>query len=71
MQSRIGGDINGTFFSSLGDFIQWHLDNKGHDAIQGLDQWPDSVKLKHVIAAWRTSVELSDSYYDKREAASA
>ena len=71
MQSRRGGDINGTFFSSLGDFIQWHLDNKGHDAIQGLDQWPDSVMLKHVIAAWRTSVELCDSYYDKREAASA
>ncbi|KAK2555497.1 E3 ubiquitin-protein ligase rnf213-alpha [Acropora cervicornis] len=58
-------------FECLGDFIQWHLDNKGHDAIQGLDQWPDSVKLKHVIAAWRTSVELCDSYYDKREAASA
>ena len=65
------GDINNTFFSSLGDFIQWHLDNKGHDPIHGLDQLPGTVKLKHVIAAWRTSVELYDSYFDKREAASA
>ncbi|XP_067056125.1 E3 ubiquitin-protein ligase rnf213-alpha-like isoform X2 [Acropora muricata] len=56
---------------SLGDFIQWHLDNKGHDPIHGLDQLPGNVKLKHVIAAWRTSVEFYDSYFDKREAVSA
>ena len=56
---------------SLADYVQWHLDNKGHEPIPGLDELPPSVLLKHVINAWRTSVELCDSYHDKREAASA
>ena len=56
---------------SLADYVQWHLDNKGHEPIQGLDELPPNVLLKHVINAWRTSVELCDSYHDKREASSA
>lgn len=56
---------------SLADYVQWHLDNKGHEAIPGLNELPTKVLLKHVINAWRTSVELCDSYHDKREAASA
>lgn len=60
-----------SFFGSLRDYIQWHLDNKDHDAIPGLDELPSEVQLKHVINAWRTSVELCDDYHDKRDAASA
>ena len=56
---------------SLKDFIEWHLDNKGHEPVTGLDELPKDVKLKHVINAWGTSVELWDSYLDKRDAASA
>lgn len=60
-----------SFFGSLCDYIQWHLDNKDHDAIPGLEELPPEVQLKHVINAWRTSVELCDDYHDKRDAASA
>ncbi|XP_068694638.1 E3 ubiquitin-protein ligase rnf213-alpha-like [Montipora foliosa] len=56
---------------SLCDYIQWHLDNKGHDPIQGLQELPQNVQLKNVISAWRTSVALCDDYHDKRESASA
>ncbi|PFX29713.1 hypothetical protein AWC38_SpisGene5519 [Stylophora pistillata] len=56
---------------SLQDIIEWHLDNKGHEPVTGLEELPPDVKLKHVIHAWRTSVELWDSYLDKRDAASA
>ena len=53
------------------DFIEWHLDNKGHEPVTGLDELPTDVKLKYVINAWGTSLELWDSYLDKRDAASA
>ena len=56
---------------SLGDYIEWHLDNKGHEPVPGLDALPSEVQLKHVINAWRTSVELCDNYHDKRDAANA
>lgn len=59
------------YFFSLSEYIQWHLDNKGHEPVPGLDELPADVHLKHVINAWRTSVELWDSYHDKRDYASA
>ena len=42
---------------SLVEYIEWHLDNKGHEPVPGLDALPSEVQLKHVINAWRTSVE--------------
>ena len=59
------------YFSSLSEYIQWHLDNKEHEPIAGLDELPPEVQLKHVINAWQTSVDLWDSYLEKRDAASA
>ncbi|XP_020616489.1 E3 ubiquitin-protein ligase RNF213-like [Orbicella faveolata] len=56
---------------SLSEYIQWHLDNKEHEPIAGLDELPPEVQLKHVINAWQTSVDLWDSYLEKRDAASA
>ena len=56
---------------SLGEYIEWHLDNKGYEPVPGLDALPSEVQLKHVINAWRTSVELCDNYHDKRDAANA
>lgn len=66
-----GEAVPGEEDMSLKDFIEWHLDNKGHEPVTGLDELPTDVKLKHVINAWGTSVELWDSYLDKRDAASA
>ncbi|XP_027055365.1 E3 ubiquitin-protein ligase RNF213-like isoform X2 [Pocillopora damicornis] len=66
-----GEAVPGEEDMSLKDFIEWHLDNKGHEPVTGLDELPTEVKLKHVINAWGTSVELWDSYLDKRDAASA
>ena len=57
------------YFSSLSEYIQWHLDNKEHEPIAGLDELPPGVQLKHVINAWQTSVELWDSYHEKRDSA--
>ena len=59
------------YFSSLSEYIQWHLDNKEHEPIDGLDELPPEVQLKHVINAWQTSVELWDSYHEKRDSAGA
>ncbi|XP_022783821.1 E3 ubiquitin-protein ligase rnf213-alpha-like [Stylophora pistillata] len=66
-----GEAVPGEEDMSLRDFIEWHLDNKGHEPVTGLEELPPDVKLKHVIHAWRTSVELWDSYLDKRDAALA
>lgn len=66
-----GEAVPGEEDMSFRDFIEWHLDNKGHEPVTGLEELPPDVKLKHVIHAWRTSVELWDSYLDKRDAALA
>ncbi|XP_078381354.1 E3 ubiquitin-protein ligase rnf213-alpha-like isoform X3 [Oculina patagonica] len=66
-----GDAASGEEDMSLSEYIEWHLENKGHEPVPGLDELPADVHLKHVINAWRTSVELWDSYHDKRDSASA
>ncbi|CAH3189324.1 unnamed protein product [Porites lobata] len=66
-----GDAVPGEEEMSLGEYIEWHLDNKGYEPVPGLDALPSEVQLKHVINAWRTSVELCDNYHDKRDAANA
>ncbi|KAJ7339579.1 hypothetical protein OS493_005982 [Desmophyllum pertusum] len=52
-----GDAVRGEEEMSLSSYVQWHLDNKEHEPIPGLDELPPDVQLKHVINAWRTSVE--------------
>lgn len=60
---NIAGESPDKNDTSLKLYVEWHLDNKGHLPIPGLDQLPEDLKLTHVIDVWKTSVEEREAFW--------